>query len=78
MRFVGQVHGRTGLAPPVPATITCGTAEENLGNNVELVGALERRRWHVRTAWSRDAHNWISWRDSLHPQLARLMLEAWT
>ena len=78
VRFVGQVHGRTGLAPPVPATITCGTAEENLGNNVELVGALERRRWHVRTAWSRDAHNWISWRDSLHPHLARLMLDAWT
>lgn len=77
-RFVGQVSGRTGFALPLPTTITCGTLEENFDNNVRLVEALERRGWPVRTTWNRDAHNWTSWRDTLHPHLAELMLRAWT
>ena len=58
--------------------MTCGTAEENLDNNRTLVEALHRRGWDVQTYWNRDAHNWISWRDSLHPNLAELLLRAWT
>jgi enterochelin esterase family protein len=77
-RFVGQVHGRSGFVPPVPATLTCGAAEENLDNNRALASALRRRGWDARTAWTRDAHNWISWRDALHPHLAELLLRAWT
>ena len=77
-RFVGQVHGRRGFAPRIPATITCGIVEENFDNNRALVGALKRRRWDVDAAWHRDAHNWTSWRDSLHPRLAELLLRAWT
>ncbi len=77
-RFVGQVHGRRGFAPRIPTAITCGTAEENLDNNRALADALDRRGWDVRTTWHPDAHNWISWRDSLHPHLAELMLRAWT
>jgi len=77
-RFVGLAHGRRGFAPRIPATITCGTAEENLDNNRALVDALERRGWNVRSVWHRDAHNWISWRDSLNPHLAELLLRAWT
>jgi enterochelin esterase-like enzyme len=76
-RFVGLVHGRRGFAARIPTTLTCGTAEENLDNNRALVGALERRGWDVRAHWHRDAHNWISWRDSLHPHLAELLLRAW-
>lgn len=77
-RFVGHVHGRRGFAPRIPTAITCGTAEENLDNNRALAAALLRRGWDVRTSWNRDAHNWISWRDSLHPHLAELLLRAWT
>jgi enterochelin esterase family protein len=77
-RFVGSVHGRAGLLPPIPTTVTCGTAEENLDNNRALVAALERRRWDVQTRWNRDAHNWIAWRDALYPQLPELLLRAWT
>jgi enterochelin esterase family protein len=77
-RFVGQVHGRSGFAPPVPTTVTCGTGEENLDNNRAFVAALERRGWDVRTFWNRDAHNWISWRDAMHPHLAEHLLRAWT
>src|SRR5262249_9016182 len=77
-RFVGQVHGRSGFAPPIPATITCGLVEENLANNHALASALLRRGWDVRTFWDRDAHNWIAWRDAMHPHLAELLLRAWT
>jgi enterochelin esterase-like enzyme len=77
-RFVGQVHGRRGFAPRIPATITCGIAEENFDNNRALCGALKRRGWDVDAVWHRDAHNWTSWRDTLHPHLAELLLRAWT
>jgi len=77
-RFVGHVHGRTGFVAAIPVTLTCGLAEENLDNNRALADALERRGFGVRTAGIPDAHNWIAWRDSLHPHLAELLLKAWT
>jgi enterochelin esterase-like enzyme len=77
-RFVGQVHGRRGFAARIPATITCGIVEENFDNNRALVGALKRRDWDIDCVWHRDAHNWTSWRDTLHPQLAELLLRVWT
>jgi enterochelin esterase family protein len=77
-RFVGQVHGGRGFLPPIPTTITCGTGEENLANNRALYDALARRAFDVALVEHRDAHNWISWRDALHPHLAELLLRAWT
>ena len=76
-RFVGQVRGRRD-APPVPTVITCGTAEENLANNLAVAQALEARGWPLATFWNRDAHNWTAWRDALHPNLAELLLRVWT
>jgi enterochelin esterase-like enzyme len=77
-RFVGRVHRGAGFPAPVPTTITCGTAEENLDNNRILAAALERQGWDVALVENRDAHNWVGWRDVLHPHLADLLLRAWT
>jgi enterochelin esterase-like enzyme len=77
-RFVGLIHGGRGLLPEIPTTLTCGTAEENLDNNRALESALNRRGWNPSTRWHPDAHNWISWRDSLHPHLPELLVRAWT
>jgi enterochelin esterase family protein len=77
-RFVSRVHGRLPLAPPVPTVLTCGTAEENLANNRALAEALELRGWPLKTLWNRDAHNWTSWRDSLQPYLAELLVRVWS
>jgi enterochelin esterase family protein len=77
-RFVGRVNGRLPLAPPVPAVVTCGAAEENLANNQALAEALEIRDWPVTAFWNRDAHNWTAWRDALHPRLAELLVSVWT
>jgi enterochelin esterase-like enzyme len=73
-RFVSRVGGGHGDTVPIPVTITCGTGEENLANNRWLAGTLAAQGWPVQPAEHRDAHNWVSWRDSLHPQLADLIL----
>jgi len=75
-RFVGAVVGGPGFAPPVPTTITCGTAEENLDNNRVMAAALQERGWDVRLVEHPDAHNWVSWRDVLHPHFAELLLRS--
>ena len=77
-RFAGRVLAGRGAPPPIPITITCGTAEENLDNNRAVAAALETHGYDVRLVEHRDAHNWIAWRDCFHPHLAELMLRAWT
>src|SRR5581483_4630540 len=74
--FVGTVVGGRGRAEPVPTTITCGTAEENLDNNHVMAAALQERGFPARLVEHRDAHNWVSWRDVLHPHFAELLLRS--
>jgi enterochelin esterase-like enzyme len=76
VRFVGTVVGGRSRAEPVPVTLACGTAEENIGNNRVVAVALAAQGWDVRFVEHRDAHNWISWRDVLHPHLAELLVRA--
>jgi enterochelin esterase-like enzyme len=75
-RFVSRVFGGRSEIEHVPVTLTCGTAEENLGNNRALAAALRAAGWQAPLVEHPDAHNWISWRDSLHPHLAQLLLRA--
>ena len=75
-RFVSRVFGGRGEVERIPVTFTCGTAEENLGNNRAVAGALRRQGWPASLVEHADAHNWVSWRDSLHPHLAELVLRA--
>ena len=75
-RFVSTVAGSSTGPEPIPVTLTCGTAEENLDNNRFLAAALAARGWNAPLVEHRDAHNWISWRDVLHPHLAELVLRA--
>ncbi len=78
VRFVSRVFGGRSAADRIPVTLTCGTAEENLANNRAAATALQRQGWQAPLVEHPDAHNWISWRDSLHPHLAELMLRAAT
>jgi enterochelin esterase-like enzyme len=75
-RFVSTVVNGRSDPPQVPTTLTVGTAEENLENNRGVAQALERRGWDARLVEHRDAHNWISWRDVLHPHLADLLIRS--
>jgi enterochelin esterase-like enzyme len=76
-RFVGRVLRGRELGRPIPVTITCGGAEENLGNNRALRNALARQGYDVELALVRDGHTWTCWRDSLEPHLGRLLARVW-
>jgi enterochelin esterase-like enzyme len=76
-RFVRRVLAARGHPEPIPVTITCGTAEENLANNRALRNALVRQGYDAELSLVRDAHNWVAWRDTFHPHLARLLARLW-
>ena len=71
-RFVGGVH-RNPPERPIPIVLACGTVEENLPANRALEASLRARGYDARLHEFRDGHNWVAWRDSLHPHLLRLL-----
>jgi enterochelin esterase-like enzyme len=77
-RFVDDLAaGGAGSAEPASATLTCGTVEENLHGNRVVRDALAARGWQVALVEHRDAHNWVSWRDTFDPWLVGLLQELW-
>ncbi len=74
-RFVGTTLARAGERP-IPVTIACGTVEDNFDANLAMFDALRHQRYDVRFQDFRDGHNWVAWRDSLHPHLMRLLQRA--
>jgi enterochelin esterase family protein len=77
-RAVGHIAGSRGTIGPIPVTLTCGLVEENLENNRAMAQVLRRQGYDLRFVESRDAHNWIAWRDVLHPHLAEILLRTWS
>jgi enterochelin esterase family protein len=76
-RFVGQVLTAQDWAHPIPVTMTCGTVEENLMNNLATSEALVRQGYDISFAQNRDAHNYTGWRDAFDPHLVDLLAKAW-
>jgi enterochelin esterase family protein len=71
-RFVGSVLA--GETPrPIPLAISCGTVEDNLRSNLVLAEALRAQGHDVDVHEFRDGHNWVAWRDDLHPRLSELI-----
>lgn len=77
-RFVGRVYSAADWSHPIRVTMTCGTVEENLHNNEAMHEALQNQGYDVRFTRNRDAHNWISWRDTFDPYLIDLLREMWS
>lgn len=77
-RFVGQILTAQEWPEPIPVTMTCGIVEENMANNLALAHALHAQGYSVTFAEHRDAHNWVSWRDTFDPHLVRLLQRAWS
>jgi enterochelin esterase-like enzyme len=71
-RFVGGVH-RSRPERTIPIVLACGTVEENLPANRALEESLRAQGYDARLHEFRDGHNWVAWRDSLDPQLRRLL-----
>ena len=75
--FVGAVQSTTQWMHPIPVTMTCGTVEENLLNNLAMRDALVAQGYEVRLLENRDAHNWVGWRDTFEPALSDLLRMMW-
>jgi enterochelin esterase family protein len=71
--FVAEVHAATSDPHPVRITLTCGTVEENLGNNAAMVHSLQLLGYPAELFLVRDAHNFTAWRDALDPHLSDLI-----
>ena len=62
---------------PVPVTLTCGVAEENLANNRVMARALAEQGYDAELYVNPDMHNYTGWRDALDPHLTRLLGRMW-
>lgn len=76
-RFAGQVLTAEDWAHPIPITMTCGTVEENLMNNLATSEALVRQGYDISFVTNRDAHNYTGWCDTFDPHLVDLLAKAW-
>ncbi len=63
--------------PGCPVTITCGTAEENYGNNQLMAQTLSTMGVDVAWGETRQGHTWTCWRDLLDPHLSDLLRKVW-
>jgi enterochelin esterase-like enzyme len=77
--FVASVRAAEHAAPgSPPITLVCGTAEENLANNVAMRDHLAEIGVETRWGVVRDGHTWTCWRDTLDPHLTDLLTRVWT
>jgi enterochelin esterase family protein len=75
IRAVRELKRDAGV--PERVTMTCGALEENLANNREMALALAEQEFDVELHVVPDMHNYIGWRDALHPHLTHLLLRVW-
>ena len=76
-RFVAETRRGTLAAEPVPATLTCGELEENVGNNRAMAEVLHGQGYRVGLVELPDVHNYVAWRDAFDPHLTGLLAEVW-
>ncbi len=77
-RAVARVQADLPPGRPVPTVLTCGAAEENLRNNQLMARVLRRQGYPVTLHEVPDGHNYVAWRDALHPHLTGLLAQVWT
>jgi enterochelin esterase family protein len=77
-QFVAGVLGCGTWPDPVPITLTCGRVELNLPNNRAVARALRAQGYDARLHITRDAHNWVAWRDAWTPRLTALLRKAFS
>ena len=76
--FVADVHAAARAPALPPIAMTCGTAEENLANNIAMREALRHLGADVTWGETRQGHTWTCWRDLLDPHLTELLQKVWS
>jgi enterochelin esterase family protein len=77
VRFVRDTRRDGAYALPIPVTLTCGIAEENVHNNREMASALAAQGYETSLVEVPDLHNYVGWRDAFDPHLTALLRKAW-
>ena len=77
MRFVRETLHQAPHPDPVPVTLTCGSAEENVHNNRLMARALSTQGYPAAFHEVPDMHNYTAWRDAFDPYLTGLLARAW-
>jgi enterochelin esterase-like enzyme len=76
-RFTTQLDRTPSWSHAIPVSLTCGLGEENLASNRATRDTLSAQGYPVTLYEHADAHNWVSWRDALHPSLVTLLGRLW-
>jgi enterochelin esterase-like enzyme len=77
VRFVSRTLRERAHPSPVPVTLTCGSAEENVHNNRVMARALSAQGYPAELHEVPDTHNYTAWRDAFEPHLTDLLARAW-
>jgi enterochelin esterase-like enzyme len=77
VRFVGATLRSGAHVNPVPVTLTCGSAEENVHNNRVMARTLSVQGYAAALHEVPDMHNYTAWRDAFEPHLTGLLARAW-
>lgn len=77
VRFVRSVLRTTAYEDPIPVTMSCGAAEENVHNNRLMAGALAAQGYEVEFAEVSGGHDWAAWRGAFEPHLRSLLARVW-
>lgn len=77
VRFVGATLRSGAHVNPVPVTLTCGSAEENVHNNRLMARVLSAQGYPAALHEVSDLHNYTAWRDAFEPHLTGLLARAW-
>jgi enterochelin esterase-like enzyme len=77
VRFVSATLRDGARANPVPVTLTCGSAEENVHNNRVMARALAAQGYPAALHEVPDMHNYTAWRDAFEPHLTGLLAREW-
>ncbi len=78
VRFVAGIDAEPERLADLALALTCGTGEDNLDNNRDLVRRLARVGVITKLVENPDGHTYTGWRDSLDPSLRTLLARAWS
>jgi enterochelin esterase-like enzyme len=76
VRFVRTITRDEPFEHPVPATLTCGTDEDNIHNNRRVAAALKLQDYRGDLHEAPGGHDWDTWRAAIEAHLADLLNEA--
>ena len=77
VRFVRSVLRAPAFEHPVPATLTCARAEDNVHNNRRVTAALKMQGYRAALVETPGGHDFRTWGATLDPYLADLLGAVW-